>query len=80
MSKKEKEKKKLSIDELRRARELLRREEMEKRMKEARDVAEKYRDQVKEVVEERPIESALVIFFVGFILGILFGAATSKRG
>jgi len=66
-------------------------EELNKRVTEVKELAEKSRDQIKElagkskdqlkdIVEERPLESSATIFFVGLVLGLLLGAAFSKRG
>ncbi|WP_455367277.1 hypothetical protein [[Eubacterium] cellulosolvens] len=54
-------------------------EELQKRVKEAKEVAEKSRDQIKEIVERRPLESTAMIFFLGFVLGVIVGAASSKH-
>jgi len=54
-------------------------EELQKKLENTRKLSEKYRNQLEERVTTRPLESAGIFFIVGLILGILVGAATSRR-
>ncbi len=54
-------------------------EELQKKLEDTRKLSEKYRNQLEERVTTKPLESAGIIFIVGIILGILIGAATSRR-
>ena len=51
----------------------------EKSSVQIKELAEKSKDQFKEVVEQRPLESSATIFFIGLVVGLVLGAAFSRR-
>ena len=65
-------------------------EDLQKKVNEVRELAERSRDQIKkltdkpkdqfkEVVEERPLESSATLFFFGLVVGLILGVAFSRR-
>ncbi|MGQ9543352.1 MAG: hypothetical protein ACUVTM_04600 [Candidatus Bathyarchaeia archaeon] len=54
-------------------------EELQKRIKEVRDLAEKSKLEIEEMLRKRPLESAGVVFIAGIVIGILIGASLSRR-
>ncbi|MBS7650245.1 MAG: hypothetical protein QXI59_04445 [Candidatus Bathyarchaeia archaeon] len=54
-------------------------EELQKRIKEVRDLAEKSKLEIEEMLRKRPLESAGVVFIAGIVIGILIGVSLSRR-
>ncbi|MBS7626434.1 hypothetical protein KEJ51_05275, partial [Candidatus Bathyarchaeota archaeon] len=52
-------------------------EELQKRIKEVRDLAEKSKLEIEEMLRKRPLESAGVVFIAGIVIGILIGVSLS---
>ncbi|MBS7629645.1 hypothetical protein KEJ23_06770 [Candidatus Bathyarchaeota archaeon] len=44
-------------------------EELQKRIKEVRDLAEKSKLEIEEMLRKRPLESAGVVFIAGIVIG-----------
>ena len=54
-------------------------EELQKTISDVKELAEKSRVELEELIRKKPMESAGFIFIAGIVLGILLGASTARR-
>ncbi len=54
-------------------------EELQQRIGDIKDYAEKTRLEIEEMVRKRPLESAGVVFIAGIVIGILIGTSIARR-
>jgi len=53
--------------------------ELQQRIGDIKDYAEKTRLEIEEMVRKRPLESAGVVFIAGIVIGILIGTSIARR-
>ena len=55
------------------------REDLHKKIKDVRKLADDSKAMLEERMKKRPLESASMIFVAGVILGVLIGSTTARR-
>ncbi len=53
--------------------------ELQKKIEDVQETAEKYRTELEEMIKSKPMASAGIIFAGGIVLGLLIGTAVSRR-
>jgi F0F1-type ATP synthase assembly protein I len=54
-------------------------EDLQRRLEDMEKMSEKYKTMLEERIRSKPLESAGMIFIGGIVLGVLIGAAVSRR-
>jgi len=54
-------------------------EELQKRLGDLKEYAERSRAELEVMIKKRPVESAGVVFIAGIVVGILIGSSIARR-
>jgi ElaB/YqjD/DUF883 family membrane-anchored ribosome-binding protein len=54
-------------------------EELQKRLGDLKEYAERTRVELEGMIKKRPVESAGVVFIAGIVVGILIGSSVARR-
>jgi len=54
-------------------------EELQKRLGDLKEYAERSRAELEGMIKKRPVESAGVVFIAGIVVGILIGSSVARR-
>lgn len=54
-------------------------EELQKRLGDLKEYAERTRAEVEGMIKKKPVESAGVVFIAGIVVGILIGSSIARR-